>query len=232
MKQQLFAGFATGLMIICVAGSADASLLVDGTVYYDGADRQLIYDSDLNITWLDYSHEVAGWKDQTAWAYNLSLTVGGKTYSDWRLPDTVEGPYHYGISGYTTAGYNITTSEMGYLFYTELCNKGYYGTQYNPPEYDHPENWGLSNKGPFQNLITDGYWSGTAHDGSLDATPQTDAPGAWNFITFYGRQGVFDDSRWMLGMAVMPGRVSPVPAPASMFLLGSGLIGLLSLRRK
>jgi hypothetical protein len=90
---------------------ANAALTVSGTVFYDGADRNLIYDDVKKITWLDYTAPAATWDTQKAWADNLSFTVNGKTYSDWRLPTTAPG---------TDYGFNITTAEMGYLYYISL----------------------------------------------------------------------------------------------------------------
>jgi len=87
---------------------------------------QVINDTDRNITWLDYSNAPDTWQNQVSWAANLAVTVNGVTYDNWRLPATVDGPYVWGYDGTTTAGYNITTSEMGHLYYTELVNKGYY----------------------------------------------------------------------------------------------------------
>ena len=87
----------------------------------------LIYDDVLKITWLQdanfaqtsgydddlYGYDTNGrmhWSHAVAWADQL--TYGG--YKDWRLPTTVDGPFSdYGYDGTTTAGYNITTSEMG-----------------------------------------------------------------------------------------------------------------------
>jgi hypothetical protein len=100
----------------------------------------LIYDDVLKITWLQDANyaKTSGydsdgrmnWSQATTWAANL--VYGG--YSDWRLPTTVDGPYAWGYDGTTTAGYNITTSEMGYMYYTNLANKGYYDTSGNGPQ--------------------------------------------------------------------------------------------------
>ena len=99
----------------------------------DSLGNRLIYDSDLNITWYDYSKSWDTWQNQVNWASGLSVTFGSNTYTDWRLPSTVDGTYAgCGCNGTTTAGYNITSSEMGHLFYTELGNTGYYDTSGNP----------------------------------------------------------------------------------------------------
>jgi hypothetical protein len=141
----------------------------------------LIYDTDLNITWYDYTKSKANWYDQVAWAGGLS--AGGVT--GWRLPSTVDGPWVMGYNGNTTAGYSITTSEMGHLFYTELGNKGYCDLN----GVGNQSDWGLVNKGPFTNLIffldwpsaKDAYyWSSTKFSGNAEQ--------AWVFNLSTGEQ--------------------------------------------
>ncbi len=85
------------------------------------------------------------WYEATAWADQLAY--GG--YDDWRLPTTVDGLSVPGFDGTTTSGWNITTSEMGYMYYVNLGNLGYYDTDGTYPQ----PGWGLNNSGPFTNLI-------------------------------------------------------------------------------
>jgi hypothetical protein len=67
----------------------------------------------------------------------------------WRLSNIVED----------AETYNITSSEMGHLFYEELGNSGFYDILGNTnPEY------GLTNTGDFKNLIEHGYWSESYYD--------------------------------------------------------------------
>ena len=83
----------------------------------------------------------------------------------------------------------------------------------------------LKNTGPFNNLQADDYWSGTEY--SLHPYY------AWFFgfnDGFQGRDGKYQFD-W-LALAVRPGEVSAVPVPATVFLLASGLLGLVGLRRR
>ena len=146
MKKKFSAVLVTGLFFLIMVGLAQAALTTIGTATYGGSDYNLIYDDDDTghggggLVWLDYSNPPANWTDQKDWAAGLDLGLTYNidsayivTWNDtaWRLPDTIDGTYDYSCDGATTGGYNITTSEMGHLYYTELENLGYYGTSGN-----------------------------------------------------------------------------------------------------
>lgn len=127
-------------------------------------------------------------------------------YNDWRLPKTVDGPWVWGYDGTTIAGCNITTSEMGYMYYIELDNKGYCDASGNCPQ----SGWkgdGKTNAGPFANIEFYYYWSGTA------TTTGTPWPWdvAWVFDFNGGSQGSLGDDNVARAWAVRT--VSVVPDP-------------------
>jgi hypothetical protein len=232
MKRVFMFLFTLAMVLgFCVQGQA--TLTTIGQAQYGAWNYNLIWDNDSpfgSIVWLDDTQVYNTWANRVAWANGLN-TAGTLTYTikplysvswkgDWRLPKTVDGPYVWGYNGTTTAGYNITSSEMGHLFYMELGNKGYYAT-----DGTHPQpGWNLFNRGPFTYLTANGYWTGTEH--SLNPND------AWYFGSDVGAQGLDPKGHDGYALAVRPGDVSAVPVPGTVLLLGSGLIGLAGLARE
>lgn len=146
------------------------------------------------------------WAVADNWA--KTLVVDG--YSGWRLPTSLNqdqtGP---------CLGYNCNSSEVGYMFY---------------------QNWGATAGGPyssetntadfalFQNVQTDGYWSGTENSLSY----------AWFFYTAVGGQNFDFKGSAFPAVAVRSGDVAasvPEPGTVALLLLSLGALGLVSRRR-
>lgn len=218
MKKRFLAVLATGLFFLCITGLANAALTTIGTATYSGSDYNLIWDNNNNgnsVIWLDYFNSPANWATQNAWAagldssltYNIDSSAYTVTWDDtaWRLPSAGANPQE---------GYNQTSSEMGDLFYNDL------GLSASPPTTTDAQ----LNATNFDNLIAKWYWSGTGCAEPPDR--------AWLFRMDTGNHVHRYRDITEYGLAVRSGDVSPVPLPGGIYLLGSGLIGLVSLRRR
>jgi hypothetical protein len=209
--KRIFGLLVALVMLFGFLVQAHATLITIGQAQYGGQNYNLIWDNDSpfgSIVWLDYTTNENTWQTQVNWAAGLN-SGGVLTYNidplyivtwsgNWRLPETVDGPLDdpsdWGYDGTTTAGYNITSSEMGHLFYTELGNLGYFDTSGN---YVGDGEWGLLNTGDFQNLQPDRYWSGTEYS----ANPSY----AWFFDFSDGVQGPgLKSSDWYTRLPCVP----------------------------
>jgi len=143
----------------------------------------------------------------------------------WRLPNTlpVNGStynYDYSYDGSTDYGFNMSApgtiyagskgSEMAYLYYNDLGNAA----------------GGPLARGPFTNLPSYFYWSGTEKTSDPDL--------AWTFVIGDGCQNL--DVKVGVNyyaLAVHSGDVgAPVPIPGAILLFASGLAGLVAVRRR
>jgi hypothetical protein len=181
------------------------------------------YDTALDITWLadaNYAGTYMSWADANAWASGLNINgING-----WRLPtvtDVGNDGCNFAYTG-TDCGYNvnIATGEMAHMYYATLGNLAYFDTAGNPNQ----PGAGLTNTGPFENLQSASYWSATAN--------VTETDFAWIFYYYLGRQydGGYKPNNFY-AWAVRGGDVATVPVLASIWLFGSGLLGLIGVTR-
>jgi len=176
----------TVAMMVSFSAMAHADLSVVGSGSIQGVTGryQLIYDSALNITWLDYSAPLSTWQNQADWASGLIVDFNGRNITGWSLPTTMDND--------SSIGWNITSSQLGYLFYTELGNKVMYDANGN-----YQPHGGLTNTGPFKDLVDYLYWSGTAS-----------VSGVWGFDTWNGHQDIFTIGSLGTALAVLPGNIA------------------------
>ena len=186
-----------GGLALSLLGSvnAQANLVVRGP--------DMIYDEDLNVTWLQNAN-LSGitwtWQGANDWASNLN--IGG--YTDWRLPTTLQ-----------TTGAVTSASEVGHLFIDELG-----GTPTVLLDWSNNS----TNYELFQNIVLSGsYWT---------ATESADDSRAFSFTT-YGFQGSYDKAtNQYYAWAVRDGDVWTVPLPGSAWLFVSFLFAFLGIERR
>jgi hypothetical protein len=197
MKKRYLIGMVIGIVMCVLMGSVNADLIDRG--------GGLIYDTDLNVTWLQDANyaKTSGydtdgymtWVDAMAWASSLEY----QGYSDWRLPTI----------GTLSAGW--TTNSNGEFPHLSLVDQ-------------------ISQKNPDPFIIAPQYYWTTYGNSSS----------AWfiGFSSSFPITGVYQNNMvsWcgnqFAAWAVRDGDSTPVPEPATMLLLGSGLIGLAGYGRK
>lgn len=239
MKSVGKAAWLAGMVLGLNMATAEAALFDRGA--------GLIYDDVLNVTWLQDANyaKTSGydadglmdWVSAKTWAGNLVYhdSVRNVDYSDWRLAKNtpVNGSnanwnYSFSVGGYTDVGFNITSvnSELAYMYYENLGLAGYY----SPSGITQTNFFGKNgvvqtDVGLVKNLTAYSYWS--AAEFAL-------YPGnGWYFSTYQGNQnGSSNPGAQFLAWAVRDGDVAAVPVPGAIWLFGSGLFGLLGLKRR
>jgi hypothetical protein len=204
MKIDHLTGAAGACLFLLFTGSTNAALTNNG--------NGLIYDDDLNITWLmDANYAMTSgydtdglmtWSDANAWANQLEY----RGHIDWRLsPADLPCNVVLGCNG------NENEGEMGYLYHDELMG-----------------NTGTST---FNN-IQDIYWTSTSYTDPNNPN----VPAAW-YYSFGGsnpgtQTWAFTSTFTAAAWAVHDGDISAVPVPAAVWLFASGLLGLFGASRR
>jgi hypothetical protein len=195
---------ASSLVVAALASGAAQAALID-------RGGGLIYDTDLNVTWLANADVISSvtWTQANSWALNLSYydSVRNVTYDDWRLPTTLQSDQGCSIQSVPDHGYNCTGSELGHLFYSELG-----GVADTSITTTHDADYNL-----FSNVRSNVYWSSSY-----------DASNAWYFHTGLGYQSALSKTtKYGFAWAVRSGDVAAVPEARTyaLMLAGVGLIG-------
>lgn len=179
----------------------------------------LIYDTDLDITWLaDANYAMTSgydadgmmsWSESLTWANQLQFAG----HDNWRLPTALNQD---GSSPCSSGECN--DSEMGHIYFIELNGLRGIGTlPTNDPDY-----------ALFNNTIQEGlYWTSTIFTDDPSFTNY-----AWQFQFDRGRQGAHPMSELFHAWAVHDGDIgAPVPLPATVWLFVSGVIFLVKIGR-
>lgn len=202
------------LTLICWLSPASASL-----IEYDS----FIHDTDLNLYWTKDGNlygEKMTWQGANEWINTLNnYKYGG--FSNWRLPNTPDGTWGYNPNTISTR-YNVTTSELGHLFYSSLGLKGK-----EAPDGTINQTYGLgTTTTPFDNLQSGYYWFGTISD----KFKLSGKDAVWKFDFQHGSH-FLDTIETNKAYAIAVRDATPAPEPSTALLFLAGLVGICRARR-
>ena len=226
-----YAGGATAFANAVIAAVPGGKINHTPNPVYDTPPNSGYY--NLSSSDFNTNKGVVSWFGAQAFTtYLNSISYGGS--NQWRLPtvtDTSTPGCNFAYSG-TDCGYNVNTAtgEMAKLYYDELSATPYYNTSGVGPQVGYnilgtgttADTTG--SVGPFSNVHTLAYWSGTEY------APIPTA--AWYFRTNFGFQDGTTKGSQVYAWAVSPGYVDAVPVPAAAWLFGPALLVLLGFKRR
>jgi hypothetical protein len=198
MKKALCASAALVVLVFVFLIAPAEAILID-------SGYGLIYDDDLNITWLQDANYAfnSGYDSDGRMTWdeaNMFLTamntgsVVNFGQTGWRLPTTAD----QSCIGDPLSPTSCAGNEFVHLYYTELGN--FLSA--------------FTNAGPFVNLQPWEYWTGTVDS--------TDPARAWDFAFSNGTQYPNTKGHLFFTLLVHDGNVASVPEPSSLLLLSLG----------
>lgn len=194
---------------LVTANVAQAELWLIGTAEYDDGggveNYNLVYDTEQQLTFLDYVGGYDTWANKKDWAESLSLAInllpgfsaGEDLSTGWRLPE-VDNPTDTNLSRF---GWNQDPVTLEYLGHDDSeMARLYYAALGNEPNSAYSSN----NYAPFENIPDDiySYWTGSI-------TGEATSDFRWDFKLANGEQFAGDStSQSLLAIAVHTGAVN------------------------
>lgn len=245
MKKSLL---AFGLLM-CAAFKANANL----TSYIGTGGVGLVYSSVSNITWTQDANLLGTMETSNP---NLVSTIISTIGSINDTPNEFDTPKNSGYHTLSTTDFNLNgkVSWFGAQAFVAYLNTINYagsqqwtlptagafplvgwnetGTQFTQLFYNElggNENINIPNTSNFTNEQNDAYWLSTEGGWRDDmSSPNM----GWSFSTETGYQ--FNDNKNIQfhAWAIHPGKVAAVPLPAAIWLMGSTLLGMITLKRR
>jgi hypothetical protein len=245
---------AAALAILALTASPAQAVLVARSLDSDASTTEAYYDTTLGITWMRDRNHLAQvtsgmvstgfvtWADGdaaiTALNAGSASSTAGYGLSAWRMPTasgvaTIGGAgCQFGFNGSTDCGSNVDTgsSELAHMFHVNLGNVSSRDGSGNLRPGSFGVDFGLVHDDDFLNLETGRYWSSTDsyrlifgmplngkvsfdfNDGSQTITAATASARGFVWLVHDGD----------VGTAV----AHAVPEPASLALVGLGLLAL------